>query len=306
MYLQYFGFAEKPFCLTPDTHFFFAFNSHMAALNTLLVALNNCEGFIKVVGEVGTGKTLLGRLLLKKINKERFITAYLPNPHLSPEELNQALAKEIGVAEAESIPAWQLTLAIQNQLIAWAKQGKQVVFVIDEAQTIPRATLEALRLLTNLETEKRKLLQIVLLGQPELDILLNREDLRQLKQRIVFSEKLKPLSFKALMQYVEFRVRCSNANAVNIFSLPALFLLFMASKGVPRLVNILCHKALLCSYASRSSRVDVIAMRKAIKDSEDMNWVARCVSFNLPVHWWMAYTLAGVGAYWLTVVGRRG
>lgn len=305
MYLQHFGFSEKPFSLTPDTHFFYANHSHTAALNTLLVALNNCEGFIKVVGEIGTGKTLLGRLLLKNINKDRFVTAYLPNPHLSPDELKQAVAKEIGLEQAETIPAWQLTLAIQNQLIAWAKQGKQVVLVIDEAQTIPRESLEALRLLTNLETEKRKLLQIVLLGQPELDTLLNRDDLRQLKQRIVFSEKLKPLDFKGLVQYVEFRVRSSNAKNFQLFSFAALLVLFMASKGVPRMANILCHKALLCTYAENAYRVDASAMRKAIKDTEGVKGIAMWLFCIGPAHWWLAYTLAGVGAYWLTLAGRR-
>ena len=146
----------------------------------MLVALKHSEGFIKITGEVGTGKTLLCRMLLSSLGNN-FITAYIPNPYLTPEELKGFVATEIGVDDHEGLPAHELISAIYRKLMQLHRNGKQVVLVVDEGQAMPRETIEALRLLTNLETEKRKLLQVVLLGQPELDQLLSRPDLRQLK-----------------------------------------------------------------------------------------------------------------------------
>ena len=193
MYQDFFRFKQPPFALTPNTEFYFNQDSHRDALNTMLVALRQCEGFIKIVGEVGTGKTLLCRKLLGLL-EGKFITAYIPNPYLSPEELKLFVAEEIGIRVDGNLPSYKLLSLIYRRLIQLARAGRQVALVIDEAQAMPRETIEALRLLTNLETEKRKLLQVVLLGQPELDVMLSRSDLRQLKQRIVFSERLKPFS----------------------------------------------------------------------------------------------------------------
>ncbi len=301
MYLEFFQCREKPFSLTPDTEFFYANHSHQAALNTLLVALNNSEGFIKVVGEVGTGKTLLGRLLLKKLSRQKFVTAYIPNPHLSPDELKLSLAKEIGCIGVANIPAYQLTARINQRLIDLTKKGKQVVLVLDEAQTMPRETIEALRLLTNLETEKRKLLQVVMLGQPELDQLLNRDDLRQLKQRIVFSEYLRPLSFAAVKRYVTFRLSSSGVSNPHVFSLTAMLALFLASGGIPRLVNVLCHKALLSAFSRSEAQVGWRALRHAILDTQEAKWRARWLLLALPQSAWWAYSLAGVGGFMLTL-----
>ena len=305
MYLQHFNFSEKPFSLTPDTQFFYEYQSHKSALNTLLVALNNSEGFIKVVGEVGTGKTLLGRLLLKKLNRSRFVSAYIPNPHVNPEELKLLLAKEIGVVVDANTPAYQLTPLINEQLIALAKKRKQVVLILDEAQTMPRETIEALRLLSNLETEKRKLLQIVMLGQPELDQLLNRNDLRQLKQRIVFSETLAPLNFLGLRNYVSFRLHSCGAAHSQLISLPALWYLYQASRGIPRLVNILCHKALLVAYSQGKTSVDIKAMQQAISDTSEVSWWSKLYSHSSRGKWWFAYAIAGLGGFLLTVAGGQ-
>ncbi len=305
MYLQHFSFAETPFSLTPDTQFFYAWQSHKAALNTLLVALNNSEGFIKVVGEVGTGKTLLGRLLLKSLSPQRFVTAYIPNPHLSPDELKLCLAQEIGVAVSDHVPAHQLTALINSRLIELAQAGKQVVLILDEAQTMPRKTIEALRLLTNLETEKRKLLQIVMLGQPELDHMLARDDLRQLKQRIVFSETLKPLDFMGVRNYVAFRLHSSGAAHSQLFSLLALWCLYQASQGIPRLINILCHKALLSAYAAGKPSVDFACLRCAIADTSEARWTGKLWCLQFTGKWWWAYSLAGFSGFLLTLVGGR-
>jgi MSHA biogenesis protein MshM len=305
MYLQHFQFREKPFSLTPDTEFFYAHPGHQAALNTLLVALKNSEGFIKVVGEVGTGKTLLGRMLLKHLDRQKFVAAYIPNPHLAPDELKLSLAKEIGVSGVSQIPAYQLTARINQRLIDLNKKGKQVVLVLDEAQTMPRETIESLRLLTNLETEKRKLLHVVMLGQPELDTLLSRQDLRQLKQRIVFSETIKPLKFFALRPYIAFRLQSCGAHQADMFSFFALLSVYLASGGIPRLINILCHKALIAAYSRGDDKVTWHAMRQAIADTQESHWRGKCSAAVLRFPLWMAYALAGLGGFVITLLGSN-
>ncbi|HMW48976.1 MAG TPA: AAA family ATPase [Cellvibrionaceae bacterium] len=302
MYLKFFGFKELPFSLTPDTSYFYAYHSHQNALNTLLVALHNSEGFIKIVGEVGTGKTLLGRLLLKKLHTSRFVTAYIPNPHLSPDELKLTLAQEIGVPDCTSVPHFQLLGHISRRLIELAVQKKRVVLVLDEAQTMPRETIESLRLLTNLETEKRKLLQVVMLGQPELDDLLARKDLRQLKQRIVFSETLKPLGFSALCSYIRFRLNAANPTAAHLFNRRALVVLFFASGGVPRLINLLAHKSLWSAFGRNQLRVTWQDVRTAVQDTPEARPVARWLLGGNAAKYWLTYGLAaasGALVQWL-------
>ncbi|MDO9191627.1 MAG: AAA family ATPase, partial [Undibacterium sp.] len=185
MYTAHFGLSEVPFSLTPDTSYFFSFNSYQEALNTLLIAAKNGEGFIKITGEVGTGKTLLCRKFMAMLDAD-FVTAYIPNPLLEPRSLMLALADELACPVERGIEQHQLIKAINFKLLELAREGKRVLLCIDEAQALPLETLEALRLLSNLETEKRKLLQIVLFGQPELDRKLARNEIRQLTQRISF------------------------------------------------------------------------------------------------------------------------
>lgn len=269
MYLKHFHMTEKPFSLTPDTQFFLNDRSHRDALSTLRFALQDGEGFIKIVGEVGTGKTLLCRILLAKLDKNSFVTAYIPNPCLTPDELKGFIAAEIGADFQHSMPAHELTSAIYRRLLQIARQRKQVVLVVDEAQAMPRETLEALRLLSNLETEKRKLLQVVLLGQPELDELLRRNDLRQLKQRIVFAEKLRPFDTRGVSAYLQHRLRASGCSNKNLFSPVAIWLLARASGGIPRLINILAHKSLLCAYGRRDNTIAGWHVAKAVRDTPE-------------------------------------
>ena len=193
MYLYHFGLTELPFTLTPNTSFYFGLEPHNEALAVLLTALKTGEGFIKLVGEVGTGKTLLCRKLLNDL-PEHFITAYIPNPYLKPDELRRAVAVELGVKHAQRLSLQLLTQRIQERLVALHQQGHSVVLILDEAQALPAESLEALRLFTNLETESRKLLQVVLFAQPELDLRLNETHFRQLKQRITFSYRLRPIT----------------------------------------------------------------------------------------------------------------
>lgn len=267
MYRQHFGLSEQPFSLTPDTQFFYNNQSHREVLGTILLALRHSEGFVKVVGEVGTGKTLLGRKLLAQL-EGKCLTAYIPNPYLTPDELKWFLAEEIGV-ETENKPAHKLLSDINQRLVELAASKQQVVLVVDEAQAMPRETLEALRLLTNLETSKRKLLQVVLFGQPELDEMLERSDLRQLKQRIVFSEYLQAIPPKNIPAYVQSRLGAAGYSGPPLFSQSALSVLQKASGGIPRLINVLSHKALMAAYGEGSREVLHRHMAKAVLDTSE-------------------------------------
>lgn len=245
-YLAYFGLKEFPFGLTPDTGYFFPGSGAQGALNTLLVALESGEGLIKIVGEPGSGKTLLCRHLLNRLEKAGWAAAYVPNPHLDPEALQHALLVELDAAP-DPAPGRSLTHALEARLLALAREGKRAVALIDEAQAAPLETLEALRLITNLETEKRKLLQIVLFGQPELDARLADPAVRQIRSRIAFHDTLAALDPSETPAYLMHRTRQAGAPAP-LFQPDAARKLHRAGGGLPRLVNILAHKALLLAY----------------------------------------------------------
>lgn len=268
MYQNYFGLTEAPFSITPDTSYFYSHGHYSEALNTLLVALRAGEGFIKVTGEVGTGKTLLCRKLLNTIEK-RFVTAYIPNPMLTPYGLQSAVADELGLDMSRHYGHHQLLKMITDRLIDLTIDGKDVVLCIDEAQAMPVETMEALRLLTNLETEKKKLLQVVLFGQPELDELLNEKNVRQLKQRITFSYLLKPIDREGMELYLTHRLGIAGYQGGNLFEMKAMRSLFKASRGIPRLINILSHKSMMSAYGQGTKYVDNDNMRAAIRDTED-------------------------------------
>jgi MSHA biogenesis protein MshM len=266
MYALHFGLRELPFGITPDTSFFFSSPRSQEALNTLLVAARNGEGFIKITGEVGTGKTLLCRKFMATLGED-FVTAYIPNPYLEPRTLMLALADELEIALEKDVDQHQLLKSITQRLVELAGQGKRVLLCLDEAQAIPVESLEALRLLTNLETEKRKLLQIVLFGQPELDRHLALDSIRQLAQRITFHYHLGPLSRDDLDYYVAHRLRVAGFSGARLFSRGAITRLFAASGGVPRLVNILAHKALMLSYGQGKQQVGASHVRDAARDT---------------------------------------
>jgi MSHA biogenesis protein MshM len=268
MYLQHFGLEESPFSLTPDPGFFFNYAGHQQAFNVLLVALQSGEGFIKISGEVGTGKTLLCRKLLAALDDE-YQTAYLPNPLLSPFELHQALAEELGIDVPEGMTMHDLVKRITARLVDLHKADKKAVLCIDEAQAMARDSLEALRLLSNLETEKAKLLQIVVFAQPEIDALLERPDLRQLRQRITFSYSLPPLDSAGVAGYVAHRLLIAGYQGGNLFRPAALEAVHRASRGIPRLVNILSHKALMAAYGQGHKAIDLAQIESAISDTED-------------------------------------
>lgn len=266
MYEQYFGLTEQPFGITPDTSYFFAFASYQEALNTLLVAVRSGEGFIKITGEVGTGKTLLCRKFMVSLGED-FVTAYIPNPYLEPKALLQAVAEDLCIPIEANIDQHHLLKKLMLGLLDFARDGKRVVLCLDEVQAMPSETLEALRLLTNLETEKRKLLQIVLFGQPELDEKLDQASVRQLKQRITFHYQLGLLRRDELDLYIAHRLAIAGFQGGRLFSTRAMKHLHRASSGVPRLVNILAHKSLMLTYGAGRAQADVKQVRAAIADT---------------------------------------
>jgi MSHA biogenesis protein MshM len=297
MYQQYFGLTEAPFSITPDTSFFYSHGHYSEALNTLLVALRTGEGFIKVTGEVGTGKTLLCRKLLNTVER-RFETAYIPNPMLTPYGLQCAVAEELGLDMSRHYGHHQLLKMITNCLLELTAKGKSVVLCIDEAQAMPIETMEALRLLTNLETEKQKLLQVILFGQPELDEKLDEKKVRQLKQRITFSYSLKPIPKESLELYLRHRLGVAGYKGGNLFETKAMRSLFKASRGIPRLINILSHKSMMAAYGEGTKYVDNNNMRAAIKDTEDAQ--LQNVESKAGVYFWflvLGLTLAGFLAF---------
>jgi len=267
LYLDHFGLTELPFGITPDTSFTVITRSHQEALNTLLVALNSGEGFIKITGEVGTGKSLLCRRLLQAL-PEGSVSAYLPNPYLAPRTLLLALAEELGVELDIQADDYHLLKSVNHALLSHAAAERQVVVCIDEAQAMPLETLESLRLLSNLETEKRKLLQIVLFGQPELDRKLAEPSVRQLLQRIAFHYRLSGLAREEVGNYLAHRLRVAGYRGESIFGSRAVRCIHRASHGTPRLLNILAHKALLAVYGEGKHAVGAKHVRQAAADTE--------------------------------------
>lgn len=267
MYLDHFKLNEFPFALTPNIGFFCGLKPHQDALNTLLIAIRSGEGFIKIVGEVGSGKTLLCRKLLDNL-REEFTIAYLPNPDFNPTELRRAVLRELGGSVSSLEDQHELLTHISHYLLTLHEKGKRILLLIDEAQVLSRDSLEALRLLTNVEGEKTHLMQVVLFGQPELDHLLNQPNLRQFKQRISFTHYLPPLSSEDLDTYLFHRLAIAGHTLGNLFTKRSRKILLKASKGLPRIVNILCHKALLVAYGRGEQKITPKVMQLAIRDTE--------------------------------------
>ncbi|HEY6897703.1 MAG TPA: AAA family ATPase, partial [Rhodocyclaceae bacterium] len=252
--------------ITPDTQYIYSATAHQEALNTVLLALQSGEGFVKISGEVGTGKTLLCRRLLRTFGEDT-ITAYLPNPQLDPRTLLLTVAEELGVADGPG-EAFHVIKRINHRLIALAGEGKTAILCIDEAQTMPPLTLETLRLLSNLETEKRKLIHIILFGQPELDEMLNRPSARQLRQRIAFNYKMPPLSRDEMERYLDHRLQVAGYRGPPLFSPMACRALYGSTKGTPRLVNLLAHKSLLAAFGQGQYRIAPSHVRQAAIDTD--------------------------------------
>ncbi len=266
MYLRHFGLRDKPFGLTPDTDYFVPLEGHREALEVLRVALDEGEGFIKVVGEVGTGKTMLCRKLLATLGPG-YETAWLPNPPSSPRGVLAAVAQDLGIA-LEDASVHRVIEQVNERVLEIHRSGRQAVLVVDEAQSLPVHSLEVIRLLTNLETERSKLLQVVLFGQPELDERLAGHALRQLRQRISFSARLQPLGRGDTRGYVAHRLSVAGRSGDVPFTRGAIGALHRASGGIPRVVNLLGHKAMMAAYGRGEAKVRRRHVRRAIADTD--------------------------------------
>jgi MSHA biogenesis protein MshM len=264
---NYYGFTQPPFSLAPNTEFYVEIKPQLECFNVLSYALQAGEGFIKITGEVGTGKTLLCRRLLNSLQDEDIVSIYIPNPALSPEALWRAMGHELGLP-VTNLDIYQVQEKIQQSLLSLAQQGRAVVLVVDEAQCIPENSLEALRLISNLEAESRSLIQIVLFGQPELDILLAQNRFRQLKQRITYSAELKPMDDASLQHYIQQRMILAGYRGMPVFEKKALKLMVKATEGIPRLINIIAQKALLSAFGRGEYSVSEVHVRAAVNDTE--------------------------------------
>ena len=263
MYEDYYGFAEKPFSLTPDPKYLYRSESHANALELLQYAIERREGFVVVTGDIGTGKTTLCRALLEQADR-RVFTALLLNPFLSEEDLLKAILQDLGVlsrSEDRASPRepskQDLINALYDFLLSLVPLGARAVLIIDEAQNLPLEILEQIRILSNLETDKEKLLQIVLVGQLNLTTLLRSPELRQLDQRVSIRCGLTPLSADEVNAYVAHRLAVASGSRAVTFTPRALGRVHQYSGGIPRLINLMCDRALLAAYSAQTSRVDV-------------------------------------------------
>ncbi len=266
MYLDHFGLREAPFRITPHTEFFFAGANRGATLEALIYAITHDEGIVKVSGEVGSGKTMLCRMLLEKL-PENVETVYLANPSLSRDEIFHAIAEELQAPLPES-RSHLLLRSLQDRLLDIYAAGRQVLLMIDEAHAMPPETLEEIRLLSNLESNRHKLLHIVLFGQPELDDHLGEMSMRQLKERITHNFSLEPLLRNDIGSYVMFRMRAAGYRGPDLFTPGAIQLISNASEGLTRRINILADKALLSAFSENKHQIDNKQVKAAIRDAQ--------------------------------------
>jgi MSHA biogenesis protein MshM len=267
MYYAHFGLKEPPFKITPNTEVFYTGGNRGAVLDALIYAITSGEGIVKVVGEVGSGKTMLCRMLQTML-PEKIESIYLANPSVAPEDVLHAIAFELQLKLPKNADRLKVMQVLQTHLLSRHAAGKQVVIFVEEAQGMPLATLEEIRLLSNLETKHDKLLQIVLFGQPELDENLNQTNIRQLRERITHSFNLAPLQTKEIGEYLIFRLRAAGYFGPHLFTNAAISKIAASAEGLVRRVNILADKSLLAAFAENAYQVTPKHVQAAISDSE--------------------------------------
>jgi general secretion pathway protein A len=284
MYTSFFGLSEKPFAITPDPRYLYLSERHAEALAHLLYGINESGGFIQLTGEVGTGKTTVVRTLLSRVPHHADVALIL-NPRITPVEFLLTICEELGLGldEADRDSVKQMVDALNSRLLSAHAEGRRVIVIVDEAQNLSAEVLEQVRLLTNLETATQKLLQIILIGQPELRELLDRNELRQLAQRITGRYHLKPLSSDETQQYVRHRLRVAGASG-EIFTAAALREVHRVSSGVPRVINVCCDRALLGAYTQEIKKLTPALVRRAAGEVYGrrfaplwMGWVAAAI-----------------------------
>ncbi len=266
-YLQFYGLKEAPFTITPNPRFLYLSATHREALNHLLYGIRERKGFVQLTGEVGAGKTTLCRALLEQLPGEQFSTALILNPVLHPDHMMAAIATEFGL-DVRGKDRFQILQVLNFFLLEEMAKQRDVILIIDEAQNLTNELLEQVRLISNLETDDRKLIQIVLMGQPELRDRLNEHSLRQLRQRITVRYHLRPLRFAEVKDYIRHRLHVSGANGTPYFSMAAVWRIFNYSKGIPRLVNAVCDKCLLAGFVHQREGISFDLVRRAVQELE--------------------------------------
>jgi len=266
VYLEYYGLKEPPFTITPNPRFLFYSAKHREAFNHLLYGIRERKGFVQLTGEVGAGKTTLCRALLEQLG-ENFSTALILNPALNADLLIKSIAMEFNL-QVKGMDRLEILAEINKFLLHQVEQGKDTVLIIDEAQDLTLELLEQVRLLSNLETDERKLVQIILMGQPELRDRLNDHRLRQLRQRITVRYHLEPLKRNEISQYIQHRLQVSGANGAPYFTTPAIWRIHNYSNGIPRLINAVCDKCLLAGFVQQRDRIDFRMVGRAMRELE--------------------------------------
>lgn len=266
MYSDFFGFSEKPFTITPNPQFIYLSEHHREAFAHLLYGIDSHAGFIAMTGEVGTGKTTVLRTLLTQLDTEKYRSALIFNPCLSGEQLLASICHEFGVV-ADDRNSFGYLEALNRFLVEQHGAGRTVVLVVDEAQNLVPEVLEQVRMISNLETERDKLIQIILAGQPELNDILARHDLRQLNQRITVRCHLRPMSILDTADYIRHRLKVSGCRIPGLFSAGAVKHIYHFSRGVPRLINVICEQALVMAWTQELGSITPAITRKIIKES---------------------------------------
>jgi len=296
MYLSFFGLTEKPFAITPDPRYLYLSERHAEALAHLLYGINESGGFIQLTGEVGTGKTTVVRTLLSRVPHHADVAVIL-NPRVTPVEFLLTICEELGleISGADRSSVKEMIDALNRRLLAAHAEGRRIIVIVDEAQNLSADTLEQVRLLTNLETPTQKLLQIILIGQPELRVLLDRTDLRQLAQRITGRYHLEPLSREETSGYVRHRLRVAGA-VDEIFTPSALTEVHRVSQGIPRVINVSCDRALLGAYTQETRKVTAALVRRAAGEVYGRRFVPSWLA-------WIAGTLGVASVAALAIAG---
>jgi general secretion pathway protein A len=297
MYANFYKLRKEPFNVTPDPTFLYLSSSHKEAIASLLYGIKSRKGFIAILGEVGTGKTTIVRTYLNSINRGKIKLIYLFNPNLTFNALLRDLLAEFDVKPVND-ESNKMIAQLHRCLIDQYRKGSNVTLIIDEAQNMPLPTLESLRMLSNLETTREKLLQIVLVGQPELEAMLVRHELRQLRNRIAILAKIHPLSEKESYEYIQSRLdKVSLKKNNRIFTNDALRLIVKRAQGIPRTINILCDNALITGYGYQSSVITADIVKEIIADREGRRLPRRSALVN-------AIGILGLlaGLYWVITI----
>jgi len=268
-YGEFYGFRSAPFHITPDPSVLFPTATHQAALGAIEYCIAAGKGFVVVSGQVGVGKTTVLRCCLDRLDSSKTKIIYLYNPAMTTVELYNTILDELDPSLRPSINAADTSRTLQRTLLETHRAGKQVILAVDEAQNMPEQTLESLRILSNLETAKTKLLQIILVGQPELDVKLKKHSLRQLSQRVAVRARIKRLTFRQSCRYIQHRTRCAGRSAArSLFTLPAQWYIALVARGTPRTINICCDNALINGYGHSAERISLPIALEACRSLE--------------------------------------